>query len=343
MLTANGHKNFTSCGDKDAEALLEKVLSEMKELLSGTGLCIVLGGSYGRGDGGVRQDRENGILYNDLDFFAFAREKSGNADRLLKDISRKYEDLLKVDVDFSRVMSAADIQNNAPRLMMQELKRGYRLVCGEDLLEKYLPEYPAEALPFYEACRLLLNRGMGLYLAGEKIAKKSADTDFILRNLYKAILGTADAMMIASGQYRWKLTDRLAYFESLDLREEWKAFYREAVAFKHSPHREKKADMAAFWNEVRDFYRAGVLMCSGGEEKELRNSIYRRCRAQGEVSLKNYAKYMIKSRSLPLKHWQRYTAPAVAVLLPDLYDALTVMPAALDEHGKLYRHWLIFN
>ena len=54
--------------------------------------------------------------------------------------------------------------------MMQELKRGYHLVYGEDLLNEYLPELPAEELPFSEACRLLLNRGMGLMLAGEKIS-----------------------------------------------------------------------------------------------------------------------------------------------------------------------------
>ena len=83
MLNANAHKKFTACGDTAAETLLKKVLSEMKERFSGTGLCVVLGGSYGRGDGGVRQDPENGILYNDLDFFVFARKKCDNAEELL--------------------------------------------------------------------------------------------------------------------------------------------------------------------------------------------------------------------------------------------------------------------
>ena len=74
MLNANARKNFTSSGDTAAELLLKRVLSEMREHLSGTGLCVYLGGSYGRGDGGVRQDQENGILYNDLDFFVFSRK-----------------------------------------------------------------------------------------------------------------------------------------------------------------------------------------------------------------------------------------------------------------------------
>ena len=154
MSNGKDHKNFTACGDAEAEALLEKVLREIREALSGTGLCVVLGGSYGRGDGGVRLDRENGILYNDLDFFVFSRNKNSGDELLLKKIAEKYEKELKVDVDFSRIMGVSDIKNNARRLMMQELKRGYRHIAGEDLLNEYLPELPADKLPFSEACRL---------------------------------------------------------------------------------------------------------------------------------------------------------------------------------------------
>ena len=117
MSNANVHKKFTSCGDREAEMLLERVLSEMKSALSGTELCVVLGGSYGRGDGGVRQDKENGILYNDLDFFVFAGEKPANAEKLLKEVAEKYESELKVDVDFSSIVGAPSI--TASRTMIR--------------------------------------------------------------------------------------------------------------------------------------------------------------------------------------------------------------------------------
>ena len=48
MLNANAHKKFTACGDTAAETLLKKVLSEMKERFSGTGLCVVLGAAHDR-------------------------------------------------------------------------------------------------------------------------------------------------------------------------------------------------------------------------------------------------------------------------------------------------------
>ena len=242
MLTVNGRKNYTACGDEAAENLLDGVLAEMQDTLSGTHLSVYLGGSYGRGDGGVRQDKENGILYNDLDFFVFAGKKPANAEKLLKEVAEKYESELKVDVDFSSIMSIKDLKKNRKRLMMQELKRGYRLVCGEDLLAKYLPEIPAEKLPFSEACRLLLNRGMGLLLAGEKIAMNSGEKDFILRNIYKAILGSGDAWLITQGKYCWKIRERQALFMQLDLPEAWKKLYAGAVEFKSSPHRNRQDD-----------------------------------------------------------------------------------------------------
>ena len=344
MLTANVHKNFTASGDEAAENLLERVLAEMHDTLSGTDLSVYLGGSYGRGDGGVRLDKENGILYNDLDFFVFAGEKPANGEILLKEIAEKYEKMLQVDVDFSNIMSVKDIKKNARRLMMQELKRGYRLVCGEDLLAKHLPEIPAEKLPFSEACRLLLNRGMGLLLAGEKIANNSNDTDFILRNVYKAILGAGDAMLISSGEYRWAIVERLERIEKSGMPEAWKTYYREAVEFKKSPHRQMKKNMQSFWNGVRDFFQSAMVRCAGeSRHNELADGIYSKCCRSGEVSLKNYIKYCIKSRSLPLiwHHW--YTMPAAAVLLIDLYFILNDMPEEIDRKGKLYRQWLIFN
>ena len=342
MLNANARKKFTSCGDMEAEMLLGKVLSEMKELFSGTGLSVYLGGSYGRGDGGVRQDKENGILYNDLDFFVFARKTCDNAGTLLKDIAEKYEKELKVDVDFSSVMSVSDIKKNSQRLMMQELKRGYHLVAGVDLLEKYLPEIPQEKIPFSEACRLLLNRGMGLLLAGEKIADDSDETDFILRNIYKAILGAGDAMLIAGDKYRWKIADRLESIENSDMPENYKALYREAVEFKFTPHRKCKPDMKSFWNLVRDFFQAAVVRCSQ-DRKDIHHGIFCRCAEKGELSLKNFIKYCIKSRSLPLLAWKHYTMPTVAVLAIEVYFALDKLPEKIDRDSKLYQQWLIFN
>ena len=341
MPTVNVRKKFTACGDPEAEQLLERVLLEIRNALSGTNLCVLLGGSYGRGDGGVRKDKENGILYNDLDFFVFARNKSAGAEAVLKSIAHKYEQELKVDVDFSRIMSVNDIKNNANRLMMQELKRGYRLVAGEDLLEQYLPEYPAEELPFSEACRLLLNRGMGLLLASDKIANHSPEADFILRNINKAILGACDAWLIAEKKYKWSIGERLTEIEHSALSPACKKLYARAVEFKKSPNREAVQDIEELCKSVRDIFRECMEQICG----DWCINTYDACKKSGEISLKNFIKYCIKSRSIPvpLKQWRHYTMPPVAVLANEVYYELEKASGTAIEQSKLYRQWLIFN
>jgi hypothetical protein len=226
--------------------------------------------------------------------------------------------------------------------MMQELKRGYRLVCGEDLLAQYLPEYPASELPFSEACRLLLNRGMGLMLAGVEINRRSDEADFILRNIYKGILGAGDALLIASGEYRWRISERLEAIEKSDLPEVWKKLYGDAVKFKSAPVGRIDTDVAVFWHDACDFWRASLLRCAGVEDSgKLYRGIYDKSRKNGEVSLKNYLKYCIKTRTLALTGGKKYSVPAVAVLLPEVYSALAVMPEKIGR--KLHQHWLIFN
>ena len=102
--------------------------------------------------------------------------------------------------------------------------------------------------------------------------------------------------------------------------------------------------MQPFWNGVRDFFQSAMVRCAGeSKHNEFADGIYSKCCKSGEVSLKNYIKYCIKSRSLPLTWHHGYTMPAVAVLLHDLYIVLNDMPGEVDRNSKLYRQWLLFN
>ena len=148
-------------------------------------------------------------------------------------------------------------------------------------------------------------------------------------------------MLIAGGKYRWHIAERLNWIEETDLSADWKKLYREAVAFKSSPNRHTHENMTDFWNGVRDFFLEMILCCAG--KGDLRSNLYKRCRQSGEVSLKNFVKYSLKSRSLPPGNLKFYTMPATAVLLEDVYNALKTMPGKIDKNSKLYQRWLIFN
>lgn len=172
---------------------------------------VVLGGGYGRGEGGVFVDDDGGErLSNDLDFYVVAEDGSSDAQiasigEALKPVSEKWTGKLGVDVDFCVAKTPWRLKHDEERVMIQELVHGYFDVAGlkgEDLFAGVERRDPG-AFPWMEAARLLMNRGVGLILAME-----SDDEAFIVRNINKCVLGAGDARLIARGEYRWKALER---------------------------------------------------------------------------------------------------------------------------------------
>ena len=204
--------------------LLQEVLPQIREEISCLELpklaSVVLGGGYGRDEGGdyVAPDGTH-KLYNDLDFFVFTID-AGKKDKefvasQLESVSKKWGGALDIDVDFSYPKNISEIYAMKNTLMYQELRRGYVVIYGNDIIYTHVPLVTSYDLPFIEGMRLLMNRGMGLIFAGEHINQHSTEYDFILRNINKAILGAMDAILIVCGKYKWRLNERLAEVKAL--------------------------------------------------------------------------------------------------------------------------------
>ena len=169
---------------------------------------VVLGGGYGRGEGGVR----GSLLSNDLDFFAITETGASAAEiagvsRALEPISQDWTARLGIDVDFT-VRTPWRIRHDQDRLMIQELLHGYFDVAGvkgEVLFAGVARKEPSE-FPWMEAARLLMNRGMGLLFAKEE--GRGEKGDFVARNINKCVLGAGDARLIARHAYRWRAEER---------------------------------------------------------------------------------------------------------------------------------------
>ena len=156
---------------------------------------VVLGGGYGRGEGGAIEKLESKVgvgegkssalelqlktptfaLSNDLDFFAITEDGVPEAETVasiaaaLEPVSKRWTERLGVDVDFA-VKTPWRLKHDEDRLMVQELVHGYYDVAGckgEELFAGIARREPSE-LPVGEATRLLMNRGMGLLLAKSK-------------------------------------------------------------------------------------------------------------------------------------------------------------------------------
>ena len=214
----NTTRRFTGTGNAEAEGILTRALPEISGDISRAvphGIAgVYLGGGYGRGEGGVFVKADShAALYNDLDFFVFTNELVPSQRRAvnaaLEKVSRKWTERLGIDVDFSPAKNVGALAQVENTLMFQELRNGYVYILGDPALPlRAIAELSPDRLPLSEALRLMLNRGMGLMFAGEKLAEKSVDTNFILRNFNKCALGCGDALLISRGLYRWKISER---------------------------------------------------------------------------------------------------------------------------------------
>ena len=347
--------SYTGIASPELAALLDKSLSgiaaEIEELKLPGLACVVLGGGYGRGEGGVRHTPEGDRLYNDLDFFVFTDGTDGNtAARIgsdLKKISERWEPRLGIAVDFGPAKNLSAAKNSAHTLMFQELVRGWKPVWGSVELGNYIPLLDAAMLPVSEAIRLLLNRGMGLIFAGQQIASGKPEPDFTLRNINKAVLGAADALLLCSGRYRWKGPDRVAAFREYvrdeQLRAEYADDFAAAFRYKLEPDPVLPADPLKVWRKARRFYLDAVRKVADTAPDALPEEVKRGLhhKAASERSVKNFLRWVIKARSL---RSPRYCMDApVVTVLGIIYKLLSEHDNCPDCPERLYRLWTKFN
>ena len=133
---------------------------------------VVLGGGYGRGEGGVMATGGAQTLSNDLDFYVVAEDGSSADDisaigRALAPISAEWTRKLGVDVDFCTPKTPWRLRHDQERVMIQELVHGYFDVAGAkgETLFAGVDRRGPEEFPWMEAARLMMNRGVGLMLA----------------------------------------------------------------------------------------------------------------------------------------------------------------------------------
>jgi len=282
---------------------------------------VVLGGGYGRGEGGAKKNAKGDfVLSNDLDFFAVTEEGEGDdatvpiADAL-RPVSEKWTAELGVDVDFA-VKTPWRLKHDEERIMVQELLRGYFDVAGDrgEKMFAGIAKRDAAALPWMEAARLLMNRGMGLLFARARGGER--EKDFVARNINKCILGAGDAFLVSRGLYRWRAEERVA-----ELKAQGKCgLYARAVEWKFRPGEEAVCD----WETARETWLDGyqdVIAC-GDRRRTLRNA----------------ARWLVRRRTVG-KLRTFALDPVVRVL--DEVAAKVRGRGAPD--GSLMRDWEIFN
>ena len=252
---------FTIDGSDALEARLgqtcERVLGGVQALVPAHKLeGLVLGGGYGRGEGGVLRTEAGDEPYNDLEFYVFMR-----GHRLLNDWKyqsplAQFAQLLSPEaglhVEF-KIDSLERLQRSPISMFSYDLVAGHCVLAGGDeLFQSCQNHLDAQKIPLAEATRLLFNRCTGLLLAKEFLRRTQLtieQKDFIARNIAKAQLALGDAVLVVGGAYHWSCRERQKRLEQLDgsslpalpWRQQVRRFHATGVEFKLHPQRLLKA------------------------------------------------------------------------------------------------------
>jgi hypothetical protein len=249
---------FTIDGSGPLEDRLERLCGDVKrrvtELIPRQKLAaIVLGGGYGRGEGGVLRTEAGDQPYNDLELYVFLRghrlwqqHRFGHKLRELGDVLSNEAGL---HVEF-KIEGVERLQRSPVSMFSYDLVSGHRVLFGdESIFEGCEHHLKGAAIPLAEATRLMFNRCSGLLLARALLrhgALDSGEADFVGRNLAKMQLALGDALLTAFGQYHWSVPERhrrLEFFDVMDLPAwlpEIQAQHAAGLKFKLHPRRVSK-------------------------------------------------------------------------------------------------------
>ena len=263
---ANTEQRFTLDGSPALEQrlteLCDEVLAGVQKIVPAKLLqMLVLGGGYGRGQGGVLRTEAEDEPYNDLEFYVFLRgNRLANERRFAPQLNTLGEDLSSragLHVEF-KVDSLVRLRRSPVTMFSYDLVSGHRILFAPDGDFSGCEHHRnADQIPIEEGTRLLFNRCTGLLLAKEMLLQpelSAEQNDFIGRNLAKAQLALGDVLLAATGQYHWSVLERsdrlkqMTDFEKMPWLSDTKRHHAAGVEFKLHPRRITKS-LRQFTNE----------------------------------------------------------------------------------------------
>lgn len=246
--------------DEHLQAHFERTRRHFEKLGSKAPVAIVLGGGYGRGEGGIAWDGEGRLrFFNDLDYFIFTPTPEDPA--LLEALrlwEREESAAMGIDVE-GKCLRESDLNETPDSMMFFDLVAAQTIVSGPaDFFEPYKAIARPETIKPIEATRLLWNRGSGLLFARNGL-ENGGDLSVVHRNQAKAKLSLGDALLTLEGNYRAYVRERLEmlrHLKGVDPR--IAQLHAEGVAFKLNPSsppprqvlNATQQELTALWQET---------------------------------------------------------------------------------------------
>lgn len=248
-----------------------RIAAGLRSLLPRSKLvAVVLGGGYGRGEGGVWRTADGDRPYNDLEFYVYLRGNRHLNERIHGRALHVLGEILTpqagVEVEF-KIASLRELAAQPVSMFSYDLVSGHRWLFGrEELFARCIHHRDATQIRLAEATRLLMNRGSGLLLAEARLRSAgfgAGDADFVARNIAKMQLALGDALLASRGRYHWSAPQRharlgrLALAEKSDWLQRISHHHAAGLEFKLHPCRStaSRTELAALHREVTELAR----------------------------------------------------------------------------------------
>jgi hypothetical protein len=213
-------QRFTIDGSDDLESTLasycEQARSGIIRIIPPRRIrALLLGGGYGRGEGGVLKTAVGDKPYNDLEFYVLLSGYDKINNKLfhhrVEELARELTSRFGVDTEF-KLLALRKLERSSVSMFYYDLVTGHRLLQGEDSWLAGCDQHrAAHRIPLHEATRLLFNRCSGLLYSQERLERdvfNADDADFVGRNLAKAKLALGDVILALRREYHWSCRER---------------------------------------------------------------------------------------------------------------------------------------
>lgn len=265
---------FTASGDAALELLIAEQLSGIRcavlARLPAIMLdALVLGGGYGRGEGGALGSDGAMRPYNDYDLVLVHHFGSTRAlGSALDGIHLEQSAHCGIHVDVTPIHRKR-IRRLPPALTWYEFGQGHRVLWGNAALLDPLKLRRLQDVHPTEWGRLLLNRGCGLLFARwlldgyrTSVAGNEDVEEFVTRQVFKAWLSLGDVWLADRGEYDCLVQERLRRLKAAGQRHQtpaWCADYAAAVEFKLRPRlRVPVKDLEAYLARLLPLYSVAL-------------------------------------------------------------------------------------
>ena len=242
---------FTRDGSDALESLIAETCAEIGQEVTrivpvGKFQALLLGGGYGRGEGGVLSTPDGDAPYNDLEFFLLISDHPRLNERrygaAIHALEHRMTEKLGIEVEF-KILSLEKLISSPTTMFYYDLVCGHRVTVGSpDVLQVCAHHADPSRIPPHEATRLMMNRCTSLLFAAERLSNSDFtkdDLDFTARNIAKAQLALGDVVLTTLGKYHWSCIQRHKQLASINEPAlpmvDLLAFHKDGVAFKLRP------------------------------------------------------------------------------------------------------------